>query len=359
LLTLISVAEVRVIAGEFRASVTLRFLTFKELKMNNPRFVILTGHLRDHPLSDLVGILRHQRKTGRLLIEYAKGPAILFFHEGDLVDAKVNGLSGLQAICFALGQPPASFNFNPLIQPTQRTIEKSLQRTVSELFGCWDDSNIQIDAAPVEIPLLEESPHASAQALPAQVERLTLPPVPMSSRKPVSFLLMTAAALATLGVSTVIALSGGFRSVNVANVAPAAVEKSKTETVVERAANAPGSQLPKNALEGRSRSATSSQPNRTTTRKNDKPVESGRPASNSEGAGAAAQEQSNANSGNQAVTVVMEIEGGRVLRASIANPKPGMDSYEALALRIARQRRYPSQQNGRETVKIRVSPSEQ
>src|SRR5688500_9748727 len=99
--------------------------------MQNNRFVVLTGHLSDYPLSDLVGILRHQRKTGRLLIEYAKGPAILFFHEGDLVDAKVNNLSGLQAICFALGQSPASFNFNPHILPTQRTIEKSLQRTVS------------------------------------------------------------------------------------------------------------------------------------------------------------------------------------------------------------------------------------
>jgi Domain of unknown function (DUF4388) len=318
--------------------------------MNNRRFVILTGHLRDYPLADLVGILRHQRKTGRLLIEYAKGPAILFFHEGDLVDAKVNDLSGLQAICFALGQPPASFNFNPLIQPSQRTIQKSLQRTVSELFGCWDESNVQIDAGAVNIPLLTESPHASAQALPTyQVERLALPAAPISSRKPVSFLVMAAAGLATLGVSTVIGLSGGFRSGGVAS-APL-VERAKSETVVERAANAQGSQLPKNALEVRSRSITSSQPNRNTSRKNDKPVKADGATSKSESEGRVAQQK------NQAVTVVMEIEGGRVLRASIANPKPGMDSYEALALRIARQRRYPSQQNGRETVKIKVSPS--
>lgn len=318
--------------------------------MNNSRFVILTGHLKDYPLSDLVGILRHQRKTGRLLIEYAKGPAVLFFHEGDLVDAKLNDLTGLQAICFALGQPPASFNFNPLIQPTQRTIQKSLQRTVSELFGCWDESNVQIDAGAVEIPLLQESPQASAPALQTNhVERLALPAAPIGSRRPMSFLMMAAACLATLGVSTVIALSGGFRSGNSGNVPAAGVEKSKSETVAERATNAQASQLPKNALEGRSRS-NSAQSNRNTPRKNEKsnnsdstPSESGRSA-----------EQA-----NQAVTVVMEIEDGRVLRASIANPKPGMDSYEALALRIARQRRYPAQQNGRETVKIKVSPSEQ
>ena len=64
--------------------------------MQNNRFVVLTGHLSNYPLSDLVGILRHQRKSGRLLIEYAKGPATLFFQDGELVDARMNDLSGLQ-----------------------------------------------------------------------------------------------------------------------------------------------------------------------------------------------------------------------------------------------------------------------
>jgi hypothetical protein len=41
--------------------------------MQNSRFVVLTGHLSNYPLSDLIGILRHQKKTGRLLIEYQKG----------------------------------------------------------------------------------------------------------------------------------------------------------------------------------------------------------------------------------------------------------------------------------------------
>jgi len=67
--------------------------------MQNERFVVLTGHLNNYPLSDLVGILRHQRKSGRLLIEYAKGPATFFFQNGELIDARMNELTGLQAIC--------------------------------------------------------------------------------------------------------------------------------------------------------------------------------------------------------------------------------------------------------------------
>src|ERR1044071_7428387 len=118
--------------------------------MQNNRFVVLTGHLSNYPLSDLVGILRQQRKSGRLLIEYAKGPATLFFQDGELVDARMNELSGLQAICFAIPQPEASFNFNPSIQTPRPTIHPSFQRAVSELFGCWDEGALQIESTPTQ-----------------------------------------------------------------------------------------------------------------------------------------------------------------------------------------------------------------
>jgi len=59
---------------------------------------------------------------------------------------------------------------------------------------------------------------------------------------------------------------------------------------------------------------------------------------------------------SESVDVVMQIENGRVMHASIANPRKGMDGYEALALRIARQRRYPAKKSGQETVRIRVNP---
>ena len=64
----------------------------------------------------------------------------------------MNELTGLQAICVALAQPEASFNFNPLIQSPRRSIEPSLQRAVSELFGCWDESALQIESAPAPTP---------------------------------------------------------------------------------------------------------------------------------------------------------------------------------------------------------------
>ena len=55
----------------------------------------------------------------------------------------------------------------------------------------------------------------------------------------------------------------------------------------------------------------------------------------------------------------MQIENGRVAQASVANRRPGMEAYEALALRIARSRRYPAKVAGQETVSIKVNPSKQ
>jgi len=266
--------------------------------MQNDRFVVLTGHLSNYPLSDLVGILRHQRKSGRLLIEYAKGPATFFFQNGELVDARMNDLSGLQAIVVAMAQPEAAFNFNPLIQTPRRSIEPSLQTVVSELLGCWDEGPLlQIEAAPV---------------------MAALPPAPPSVIRRRSPLLVTGV-LIGVGLSTVIAVTGGFK----ADVPPTPVQAQVAQVPVSQ----PASQPVPAARPARVQSVVKKQ-------HTDKPADP------------------------QSIKVVMQIENGRVLNASVANRRPGMENYEALALRIARQRRYAPTVNGGETVTITVRPQE-
>jgi hypothetical protein len=270
----------------------------------NDRFVVLTGHLSNYPLSDLVGILRHQRKSGRLLIEYAKGPAIFFFQNGELIDARMNELSGLQAIVVAMAQPEAAFNFNPLIQSSRRSIEPSVQRVVSELLGCWDESALQVEVAPI--------------AMPVRPEPLALPPAPRSSFIQQRSALLVAAVLIGVGLSTVIAVTGGF--------------KGETPIVVT-AASQPAPVQP----------VSPPQPEPAA-----KPIRV-QPVSKKK-----ITEKTDA----EPIRVVMQVENGRVLKASIANPKPGMESYEAMALRIARQRRYAATVNGGETVTITVRPQQ-
>ena len=292
--------------------------------MQNDRFVVLTGHLSNYPLSDLVGILRHQRKSGRLLIEYAKGPATFFFQNGDLIDARMNELTGLQAICVALAQPEASFNFNPLIQSPRRSIDPSLQRAVLELFGCWDESALQIESTAAPQP-----------------EVLALPPAPPAITRKRPVILIAAAMLMVIGLSTAIVVIGGLKN-NAA--AETAVQQSQVP-VSPRVAEPQATKAPVAAV---------AKPNRIATERKE---EKRKPEANKETetvAQAPPVKEPEPQPTSQSIKVVMQIENGRVLKASIANPRPGMDSYEALALRIARQRRYAPTINGGETVTINV-----
>jgi hypothetical protein len=286
----------------------------------NDRFVVLTGHLNNYPLSDLIGILRHQRKSGRLLIEYAKGPATFFFQNGELIDARMNELSGLQAIVVAMSQPEAAFNFNPLIQSSRRSIEPALQRAVSELLGCWDESALQIEVRPLPVP-----------SMPARPEPLALPPAQTSSRTSTLVqqrsVFLIAAVLIGVGLSTVIAVTNGFKKEDPTPVVTAAPQPAQI-------AVAPPTPVEPAAKPARVPSVSKKKTTDTT------------------------DEKPKSESSSQSVKVVMQIENGRVLKASIANPKPGMESYEAMALRIARQRRYAATANGGETVTITVRPQE-
>jgi hypothetical protein len=309
--------------------------------MQHNRFVVLTGHLSQYPLSDLVGILRHQKKTGRLLIEYPKGPGTFFFQEGELIDARLNDLIGLQAICVALAQPDAAFNFNPLIPATRRSIEPSLQRAVSELFGCWDESALQIDATAASRPAFERQAtrpalegHAPRAAFERYTEPLALPPAPPLSRlrqRPLLF--MAAAVLVGIGLSTVIVVTAGFS----ANPPAAAAVSSQTPP-----ATRPNPSSPSAVAEKR------------------EPARQLTPRTNRHSVNVEPRPEKPVNTEQtlQSIKVVMQIENGRVVNASIANRKPGMDNYEALALRIARQRRFGPTVNGGQTVTISVSPQE-
>ncbi len=337
--------------------------------MQNNRFVVLTGHLSNYPLSDLVGILRHQRKSGRLLIEYPKGPATFFFQDGELVDARLNDLTGLQAICVALAQPEAAFNFNPLIQTSRRSIDHSLQRVVSELLGCWDESAFQIEstasAGGLEGSASVRDASAAKTLQGRRFEPLALPPAPLSVVHRRSVLFAAAAVVITIGLSTVIAVTGGFKG-GQSSSAPDRVDRPNPETQIEssaRVALAEGA----NRLGG---TTVVTKPNRLSPAmehreekrsKNNENNGSDTSAKVSPSRDAVASDERAKKVSTQAlepIKVVMQIENGRVLKASIANHKPGRDSYEALALRIARQRRYPARLTGGETVTISINRPE-
>jgi hypothetical protein len=333
--------------------------------MENNRFVVLTGHLNDYPLSDLVGILRHQQKTGRLLIEYPKGPASLFFKTGELVDAQLGSLGGLQAVCVMLAEPPSPFNFNPLVPAARRSIDHSLQRAVSELLGCWDESTVLLEGAVTEKALPRTEPRAipaltaSSGTEPTELALLRPPELPQP-RQPTNrtVLLVAAAGLVLAGLSTVIAVTGSFRrgveggpqtqsTTNREISAPQPVADSTASSVQLR--RTPRGQA--GATRGKEVTPVVTHSETVGDSKAGQQLASGQPAAQAD-----TRNDKNEKTATEAqsVSVVMQVENGRVLNASVAGHKPGMDSYEALALRIARQRRFPGTAKGQETVRITV-----
>jgi Domain of unknown function (DUF4388) len=354
--------------------------------MQQSRFIVLTGHLNDYPLSDLVGILRHQQKTGRLLIEFAESPAMLYFKDGELVDVQFDKLSGLQAICVALAQPPASFNFNPLIQPSRRSIERSLQKVVSELLGCWDENAVEIEkivpAKEVAQPTLSsttllELSDGSETTTQQALTFSTAPILTTASLYSSPVFVMAAAGVLMLGLSAVIGVSGGFSnsasSASVAASAPAIVSGSGVQA----------SSLEPSGSQTRPERRSESKAQRELTREKDltsvsaqlarkesqiSPIEKAvspdlsRSTPNlSQSTDLGSKQEKNSEGASpkvRAVKVILQVENGRVAQASIGNHGAGMDAYEALALRIARQRRYPSKTDGQEIVTIKVSPPE-
>lgn len=276
--------------------------------MQGTSFIALTGHLNDYPLADLIGILRHQRKTGRLLIEYSLSPCSLYFVEGDLVDAQLNTIGGLQAVLVALSQPNASFNFNPLIQPTRRSINESSQRVVFELLGCWEEKTIEVEATPGNgggtfsgaPPVMTVEP----EPLPRAQEVLALPPSPMEAaarRRNRRVLIASAVISLVVSLVTVALLTRWMIKRDIAAAFSETAERSTRA-----------------------------------------------------GAGEGARAATNA----QTIKVVVRVERGRVSQAFVEEHRPGMEAYEALAVRIARARRYSPNASGQETVPISISSPE-
>lgn len=275
-------------------------------QVRDANFVVLTGHLNDYPLGDLISILRRQRKTGRLLIEYPISPCAFFFRQGDLVDAQLNTFVGLQAFMVALSQPNASFNFNPLIEASRRSINETSQKVILELLGCAEEKTIDVEPSSAEVeqaistisaqvspePIDAEFEPAEPRgpALPPGREVLALPPAPARQSSSLRAVIISALVSLVVSLLTVVALTIW--------------------------------------LGGRTSSSPSAQT-----------------------AGAAGTAGA---SNTQTVKVVLEVEGGRVTRASVAEHRPGMEAYEAAALRTARQRRYPAGVSGQDTVSVTV-----
>lgn len=345
----------------------------------------LSGDLTDLSLAELIEFFGNLRKTGRLKVEYAEAPGVFYFNEGDLVDAQVGQRIGAEAIYYALSLPNASFDFNTHIYASRRTINEPWMRLVLEGLRRMDEGIAPEAEIPADDQTSEESAdelasEASVAEVVAYMDNLhrledgtwaitssgdpnkqinQLNPAPRApqpfqqavgttagNRRKV-LLLATVAAFLVCGTA-VGALTNWFGkggapavtspTTSARPIQPTQATSSSVNTNLETAAGAP-MQSERQAAASERRGAAKPNAARNNTS----------PAARDARAAAAT-----ANSKTVIVQVMVD-EGGRVSQASISNARPGMESYEASALRIARQRRYPAGKSGVISVPVKIN----
>lgn len=109
----------------------------------------LSGQLSDLSLAELIEFFCNQRKTGRLKVAYEVAPGYFYFDRGDLVDARVGSLNGVEAIYYALTLANASFKFSPSFEATRRTIHQPWTQVTLEGLRRLDEGIKPKAPAPV------------------------------------------------------------------------------------------------------------------------------------------------------------------------------------------------------------------
>lgn len=357
--------------------------------MRHQNFIVLTGHLDEVSLADLIRTLHARGKSGRLQVEYPESPGLFYFEEGRLVDARLGDLRGPEALYLSLSLPGASYNFNPLVKPPEQTFSRREQRHVQELLEgarARGATEVAIPEAGGAVAPLKNAPSAaiSRPEQPADGGLALAAPLAEGVLNRLSHLEMVlaqhsrrfsreravyAVVIAFLLLLTFVAhlLS---RRPSVTEATPAAVvTTAPPESSGVNAARADAEAIqPVGGDAPRQEEGARAEPERSAGKATDgaktktaasviKQTKPNAPAPPSV-------EQSAQDSpgrprpagAEHVVQVSMKVEQGRVVEAAVKNPRAGMASYEALALRLARQRRYPDAFNGPDTLQLKVKP---
>lgn len=105
----------------------------------------LTGQLSDLSLAELIECFCNQRKTGCLKVDYERGRGVFYVEEGELVDARLGNLRGVEAFHFALTEPNASFIFTAHERTAERTITVSWAQVILEGLCRFDEKHFARD----------------------------------------------------------------------------------------------------------------------------------------------------------------------------------------------------------------------
>ncbi len=109
--------------------------------MNNET---LRGNLAQLKLVDILRILRHNKRTGKLSLQFKDRSADIYFLNGDIIHAKTNDSYGEQVIYDVLGLRDGTFVFYPNISVKNPTINRPTSEIMDKaefIDEDWEEIN--------------------------------------------------------------------------------------------------------------------------------------------------------------------------------------------------------------------------
>jgi hypothetical protein len=346
----------------------------------------LTGQLSDMSLAELIEFFCNQRKTGRLKIDYQRGHSVFFIKDGELVDAKVGSLSGVEAVYYSLTLPNAAFDFSPEVPSTRRTISEPWTQVVLEglrrldegvapsdkdAFGNWSPSEAEMAQMMDHVERLGES-NANREASQHSNAASAASEAPLSSmvegataggggRKKWMAMGVAASVLLVCAVAAVPLLGGsGSKPAESAAVSPAPATEPAASSApaapVDAAAN-PNTEaaapVENSAADPAAEAARREREERDRRERKRKAEEAARKEAETV---KAAPTPAPLAAGPKSVRVTVTYdENGRVTQASVAGATPGAEAYGGTAVRVARGKRFPAGKAGSTVVTIPIN----
>ncbi|MDT4956007.1 MAG: hypothetical protein QOJ02_4145 [Acidobacteriota bacterium] len=330
----------------------------------------LSGQLSDLSLAELIEFFCNQRKTGRLKVAYERAPGYFYFDRGDLVDAKIGSLTGIEAIYYALTLANASFKFSPAFEPTRRSIHQPWTQVTLEGLRRLDEGIKPKEPTVEEGVSYTEDPDGVNETA-AAVEYDSNSPLPLSQtvdsaagggRSKMVFAAVAVAIIALVAVIGIPAVWYGKGKAVAVQAQPAAAPASEAQASNAESNNAEESSQPEQAAvdPNGADAASLNDANALAARRAREARDRARLAE------AAAAKQSAANS---PVAPASAVDAAK--KPDAAKPAPKMISVQVsydeagrvtqtsggdgTAQRIARQKRFPAGKAGTTTITIPIN----
>jgi hypothetical protein len=336
----------------------------------------LQGHLTEYPLRDLLTIFIRRRETGQLQIDFESAPGIFYFMEGKLISSRLGPLEGFSAVNRAFSLAESSFDFDTHAPAPEVTIsDLSRELIMTRLLGIHVNDLGECDFVyrkpiPSRLPRSIETHYGRRRAVTSLW--------PVFDHK--SRLLLTAKGTLTYVHRHALAASA---AVILLLVVPAVIAitvrlgrydgRPETAVIAKTAAHPPGNpadSVRTSADQGNMSMSTGGHPGYTgekptaglkspvaklkTSSSSPAPAENG-----SDQESTPRNDKDPPENSSKVIAVVMRIEDGRVSEAYVKEHHPGLEAYEATAIRLARQRRYSKDKAGTETIVVKVSGDQQ